>query len=215
MAPDRGRALAGGILYLVTFVTSIPAAALYAPLLAGEPADPTAAAWSAVLEVALALACIGTAVVLFPLLRPSGELGAIGFVAARTLEAAIILIGVIAVLSLATLRADGTASEDPVARLLVELHRWAFLLGPGLIPAINALCIAPVVFRARLVPRAIPIVGMVGIPLLLASATASIFGALDQTAPIAALLAAPIALWELSLGIGLIVRGARGARRVS
>jgi hypothetical protein len=156
MAPDRGRALAGGVLYLVTFVTSVPAAALYAPLLAGEPADPTAAAWSAVLEVALALACIGTAVVLLPLLRPSGELGAIGFVAARTLEAAIILIGVIAVLSLATL-----------------------------------------------------IVGMVGIPLLLASATASVFGALDQTAPLAALLAAPIALWELSLGVGLIVRGVR------
>ena len=152
MPSPRALAATAGALYLVTIATSIPAAALNAPLLAGAAeVDPTAAAWSAVLEVVLALSCIGTAVVLFPLIRRAGEVGALGFVAARTLEAAVIVTGVIAVLSLSGLREAGLASDDPVSLLLVELHRWAFLLGPGLIPAVNALCLAPVLYRARLV----------------------------------------------------------------
>jgi len=210
MPSARTLAAAGGALYLVTIVTSIPAAALKAPLLAGAAdADPTAAAWSAVLEVVLALACIGTAVVMFPVLRRAGEIGALGFVTARTLEAAIIATGVIAVLSLSSLRDAGLASDDPVSLLLVDVHRWAFLLGPGLIPAVNALCLAPLLYRARLVPRVIPLVGMLGIPLLTASAVATMFGLFAQTSPVAAALAAPIALWELSLGVWLVARGFR------
>jgi len=210
MPSTRALATAGGILYLVTIVTSIPAAALNAPLLAGAAdADPTAAAWSAVLEVVLALSCIGTAVVLYPVLRRAGEIGALGFVTARTLEAAIIVSGVITVLSLSSLREAGLASDDPISSLLVELHRWAFLLGPGLIPAVNALCLAPTLYRARLVPRVIPLVGMIGIPLLVFSAVATVFGLFAQTSPVAAALAAPIALWELSLGIWLVARGFR------
>ncbi len=209
MPSPRTHAAAGGALYLVTIVTSIPAAALKAPLLAGADADPAAAAWSAVLEVVLALSCIGTAVVMFPVLRRAGEVGALGFVTARTLEAAIIVTGVISVLSMSSLRGAGVASDDAVSLLLVEVHRWAFLLGPGLIPAINALCLAPLLYRARLVPRVIPLVGMIGIPLLLASATATMFGLFTQTSPVAAALAAPIALWELSLGIWLVVKGFR------
>jgi len=210
MLSPRALAATAGALYLVTFLTSIPAAALNAPLLAGAAdADPAAAAWASVLEVLLALSCIGTAVVLFPLIRRAGEIGALGFVASRTLEAGIIITGVVAVLSLSSLREAGTASDDPVAMLLVELHRWAFLLGPGLIPAVNALCLAPVLYRARLIPRVIPVVGMVGIPLLAVSAFATMFGLFGQTSPVAAALAAPIALWELGLGVWLVVRGFR------
>ena len=209
MSSPRALAATAGALYLVTFVTSIPAAALNAPLLAGTDVEPAASAAASVLEVLLALACIGTAVVLFPLIRRAGEIGALGFVASRTLEAGVIITGVVAVLSLSSLREAGTASDDPVALLLVEAHRWAFLLGPGLIPAVNALCLAPVLYRARLLPRVIPVVGMIGIPLLTASAFATVFGLFDQTSPVAAALAAPIALWELALGVWLVVRGFR------
>lgn len=210
MPAHRRLSLAAGLLYLATFVTSIPAAALYAPLLAGAAdADPAAARWGAVLEVALALTCIGTAVVLAPVVRRVSEVASLGFVAARTLEAAIIVLGIAAVLALSAARAAGAAADEPVAAMLVELHRWAFLIGPGLIPAINALCLAPALYRGRLVPRAIPIAGMVGIPLLLASATATLLGVFDQTSPLAAAFAAPIALWELALGLWLTFRGFR------
>lgn len=208
MTPDRKLALSAGVLYLVTIVTSIPAAALEAPLLAGT-VDPSAAAWAVALEVLLALSCIGTAVVLYPITRRVSQVGALGFVAARTLEAGIIVTGALSVLALLELNDAGAATGDPAVRLLVSVHDGAFLLGPGLIPAINALCLAPVLFRARLVPRVIPLVGMVGIPLLVASAVATLFGAIDQLSPIAAVAAAPIALWELSLGLWLTIRGFR------
>ncbi|MCS0500023.1 DUF4386 domain-containing protein [Protaetiibacter mangrovi] len=209
--PDHRRlSLAAGVLYLLTFVTSIPAAALYVPLLAGGAhPDPSPTATGAVLEIVLAVSCIGTAVVLAPVVRRVSEVAALGFVAARTTEAALILVGVATVLTLSALRVAGAAADDPSAELLVEAHRWAFLLGPGLIPAINALCLAPALYRGRLVPRAIPIVGMIGIPLLLASATATVFGVFEQTSPLAAAAAAPIALWELSLGLWLTFAGFR------
>ncbi|WP_227000895.1 DUF4386 domain-containing protein [Protaetiibacter intestinalis] len=209
MPAHRRLSLAAGLLYLATFAASIPAALLYAPLLAGAARpDPVAARTAALLEVALALSCIGTAVVLAPVVRRVSEVAALGFVAARTLEAGIIVLGVVAVLTLSGVRATA-APDDAVAQALVEVHRWAFLLGPGLIPAINALFLAPALFRARFVPRAIPLVGMVGIPLLLASASATVFGVFDQTSPPAALAAAPIALWELGLGLWLSIRGFR------
>src|SRR5690606_27396544 len=151
------------------------AALLYAPLLAGEgQPDAVAVRVSAVLEVLLALACIGTAVVLAPIVSRVSETAALGFIAARTLEASIIVLGVIAVLSLLGMRVAGLAADDPVAAVLVEVQRWAFLLGPGLIPAVNALCLAPALLRARLVPRVIPIVGIIAIPLLAASACATL-----------------------------------------
>ncbi|MFT4283740.1 MAG: DUF4386 domain-containing protein [Protaetiibacter sp.] len=210
MPAHRRLALTAGLLYLATFATSIPAAALYAPLLAGAAhPDPTGIRVAALLEVLLAVTCIGTAVVLAPVVRRVSEVAAFGFAAARTLEASIIVLGVVTVLVLAGARAAGVDADDPLAASLVEAHRWAFLLGPGLIPAVNALFLAPALLRGRLVPRAIPLVGIVGIPLLAASACATLFGAFDQTSPVAAAAAAPIALWELSLGLWLTFRGFR------
>jgi len=203
MTTTRRLALIAGILYLVTFATSIPALALKSPFLDGATTDPVALRWAVVLELVLAIACVGTAAALLPIVRRGDEALAVGFVASRTIEAAIIVMGVLALLAIATL---GDAAASPA---LVALHDWAFLLGPGILPAINAMLLAPALLRARLVPSAIPIVGLVGAPLLLASAGATLFGAVDQVSSVAALLAAPIALWEASLGVWLVVRGVR------
>ncbi len=200
MTRTRRLAFIAGALYLLTVVTSIPALALKAPVLA-DPAGGGAAALqtAAALEFVLALACIGTAVALFPVVRRVDEATALGFVGSRTLEAAIIVMGVISML--------GVLVAGPTAPALVSMHDWAFLLGPGTIPAVNALLLAPLLLRAGLVPRALPIIGLVGAPLLLIAAVGTLFGIIDQVSPVGFLSALLIAAWEIGLGFWLVIKG--------
>ena len=221
--PMRQTALLAGALYLVTFVTSIPTLKLYAPLRdhadfvlgAGSATGPT---WGAFLEIALALACVGTAVVLFPVAKRQSERAALGFLAARTLEAGLILVGVVSLLSVLTLRHDvaATAGADApslvtAGHTLVAVYDRTFLLGQSLMPVVSALCLGSVLYRSGLVPRIIPAVGLVGAPLLLASDIAIFFGAYQQGSALAGLAALPIAVWEFALGVWLVVKGFRPA----
>lgn len=218
MSPVRKAALAAGLCYIATFVFSIPAVGFYDGVL-NNPGFVHGAGgdggvlWGAVFEVITALTGIGTAVALYPIIRRHGAMNAIGFVASRTLEAAMIFAGIISVLALYTLRQDLGGADGvglaTTAQALVAMKDWTFLLGPGLMPAVNALCLATVLRRTGLVPRIIPTVGLVGAPLLVASSTATLFGAWDQVSAPAMLLALPIAAWELSVGIYLAVKGVR------
>jgi hypothetical protein len=214
----RSTALTAGILYLITFVASIPALVLYKPFT--DHADFVVGAgsssgvmWGALLEVVMAFACIGTAVVLYPVARRQSETAALGFVTARVLEASLIFVGVISVLAAVTLRPDLSAGDSASAitagHTLIAVHKWAFLLGPGLIPGINALCLGYVMYRSRLVPRSIPTIGLLGAPLLFAAAAGAILGHVDQVSAVGALAALPIAAWEFSLGMWLVVKGFR------
>jgi hypothetical protein len=209
---ERRLALIGGLLYLVTFATSIPGAVMEAPMLASG-ASPALATSGALLEVILAFANVGTAVVLFPILRRHNEPLALGFVVSRTLESGLVFTGILAVLSLVTMSPRGGGGA--VIEGLVALHGWAFLLGPGLMPAANAALFGSVLLRYRLVPRIIPLVGLIGAPLLVASAVGTMFGAWTQESPVAAVLALPIALWELAIGLWLVFRGVRGSSPVT
>ncbi|MEP7766186.1 DUF4386 domain-containing protein [Sanguibacter sp. 25GB23B1] len=214
MPSPRTVATVAGALYLVTIATSIPALALKAPFLDGAAgASSDAVLWAAILELALALNCIGTAVVLYPVVRRTDPVLALSFVASRTLEAAIIMIGIIAMLTLVSVRASGVggAGDTGVPDALTAMHDWAFLLGPGVMPAVNALLLGTALLRSRLVPRIIPLVGLVGAPLLLLAAGGTTFGLFDQVSPVSAVAAVPIALWELSLGMWLVVKGFRPA----
>jgi len=137
MFHDRWLARAAAALYLVTWVTSV----LALPLYGGSATDSTAGLASrasvltaSVLEVVLALAVVGTSLLLYPLLRPHGPAAAVGYIALRTLEASVILVGVVAVLP-AVARPATTASPglDPaVGAGLHLLHDWTFIVGPGL-----------------------------------------------------------------------------------
>ena len=226
MLSNRTLAAVAGALYLLTFVTSFPALALKESYLRGD-GGPLAAQWGAVLEILLALACIETAVFLYPIARKYSPALAIGFVASRVLEASTIVMGVLALLSVMTRReaeqmraeqmraeqmssgitANEAASVSDSESILVALHDWAFLLGPGLVPAVNALLLGTILYAARLVPRIIPLVGLIGAPLLAVSALGTILGVVDQVSPLAGLLALPIAFWELSLGLWLLFKG--------
>ncbi|MDF1487476.1 DUF4386 domain-containing protein [Tessaracoccus caeni] len=203
MATDRMLAATAGSLYLLTFVTSFPALALKESFLRGDGA-PSSALWGAALEIVLAFACVGTAVAIHPVGHTRSPALSLGFVAARTVEASTIMVGVLALLSITTVRAgSGSAAEAA----LVALHDWAFLLGPGLLPSVNALLLGTLLYRHRLVPRVIPLVGLIGAPLLAISFLGTLFGVVDQVSPIAGALALPIALWELSVGLWLLIKG--------
>ncbi|KHK95555.1 hypothetical protein LK09_18685 [Microbacterium mangrovi] len=203
MTPDRRTALTAGLLYLATFATSVPALALKTAYFAGD-AGRAAASLGAVLELLLAAACVGTALVLFPVTRRISEPLGLGFVVSRTLEATMIMVGVLALLGTAALRDAGHAAA---AAPLVALHDASFLLGPAVMAAVNALLLGTVMYRGRLVPRVIPLTGLIGAPLLLASSVGVLCGAWSQTSPVAAIATVPVALWELSLGVWLTVKG--------
>lgn len=216
MSPMRRAALLAGLLYLITFATSIPALILKGPVLRdahfilGSGAS-TGVLWGGILDLLLAVACIGTAVVLFPVVRRQSEAAALGFVAARSVEAVLIVVGVLSLFSILTLRGDPSGSDAAsllaIGSALVAMHDWTFLLGPGVIPAVNALCLGYVLLRSGLVPRVIPTVGLIGAPLLIVSATATMFGVYDQVSVWSAIGALPIALWELALGVWLVAKG--------
>ena len=209
----RKTALVGGALYLITFATSIPARVLYGPVrsdpnyILGPGAD-TQVLFAGFLDLMLALACIGTAVTLYPVVKRQNEGVAVGFVGSRILEAAIIVAGVVSLLSIVTLRQAGADADSlAVSQALTAGYDWAFLFGPGFMACVNALLLGSLMYRSGLVPRIIPLVGLIGAPILLASDIAVMFGLWEQFAPSALIATVPIALWESSLGVYLVVKG--------
>ena len=222
MDPMRKVALAGGLLYLVTFAASIPQLALFADLVADPagfirtPGSNLAVQWGSWLEAVTAASCVGTALALYPVTRRVSRTAAIGFVTSRVVEAAMILVGVLCVLAVVSLRGDlaGAVGAEAdalgvVGQALIEVRQWSFLVGPGLIAGVNGLFLGYVMYRSRLVPRIIPIVGLVGAPLIILSATVTMLGGWDQVSIAGSLCALPIAAWELSLGVWLTVKGFR------
>lgn len=211
MTSLRRTALVAGGLYLVTFA-SIPTLALYGPVRDPNyiigPGPDTAAIVGGVLEMIVALACIGTAVALYPVVKRQNEGVALGFVSVRVLEAATIVAGVVSLLSVVTLRQAGAGTDALITgQALVALHDWTFLLGQSLMPAVNAMLLGSLMYQSRLVPRILPLLGLIGAPLLLASTTATMFGINEPISVWSAIAALPIALWELSLGVWLMVKG--------
>jgi Domain of unknown function (DUF4386) len=208
----RKTALTAGVIYLITFI-SIPTIALYGPVrndpnyIVG-PGPDSPVIFGGVLEIIVALACIDTAVVLYPVVKRQNEAVAMGFIGARVLEAAAIFAGVVSILSVVTLRQAGAGPDALVTgQALVALHNWTTLLGQGFLPAVNALLLGSLLYRSRLVPRIIPLVGLLGAPLLVVSDIATLFGLKEPVSALSALAALPIALWEFSLGVYLIVKG--------
>lgn len=215
-APRKVAALAGA-LYLITFLSSIPALLMITPILENpsyiiSAGNDSQILVGSLLDLVNALACIGTAVVLFPITRRVNEGAALGFVASRLLEAAIIVVGVMALFTVVTLRQpDATGAEADTLTLiggaLVNLRDWTFVFGPGLMPGINALLLGYVLYRSRLVPRIIPAMGLVGGPLLISSAVGVMLGINEPVSVWAGIATAPIFLWELSVGLWMLFRG--------
>jgi hypothetical protein len=205
----------------LTFLTSIPAALiLYEPILNEADyilgsGDDTRVTLGALLEIFLMIGNIGTAVVMFPILRRQSETLSLSYVASRTVESTIIGVGAISLLSIVTLRddlagsigADG-GSLEVVGQSLVAVHDWTFLLGPGFCVGVNGILLGYLMYRTGLMPPRLALFGVVGGPLIFASAIAVLLGAYEQDG-VHALFSLPEAIFEAAFAIYLIVKGFR------
>lgn len=200
-----------GIFYILTFV-SIPTLSLYGPVrepgyILGNGSDHKVVL-GGILEVIVALTGIGSALALYPVLRRQNQTVSLGLIASRTLEAATIFLGVAFLLSIVTLRKNGTGSEGLAsAQTLVALYDRIFVLGQGFIPAINDLLLGYLLYKSRLVPRALSLLGIAGAFVLLAVWLTIMSGYIDRLSVWSALSAIPVAVFEFSLGLYLLIRG--------
>ncbi len=220
MSLDQKRARWFGVLYLITFITSIPALLLYEPALrhpvayiAGAGHD-TQVLFGALLELLLIIANIGTAVVIFPIVRRQNEELSLGYVTARLFECTFILVGILCMLGIVTLRNQVAGpSEGTVAYTLAAIKDWTFLLGPGWVVGWgNGLILGYLMYSSRLVPRRAVWLGLVGGPLIIVSGTAVMFTGNHPSSTLHALqgvLSIPEILWELFLGIYCTIWGFR------
>ena len=220
--PSRRIARVAGIFMVITFI-SIPALLLYDQVLhdtnfiLGGGGGVWRVYVGALFEILTLIGGIGMAVTLFPVLRRQSEGLALGYVAVRVFESCLIAVGIVSLLAVVTLRGDlaGAAGTDSASlvlsgRSLVAVHDATFLLGPAFCAAIgNGLILGYLMLRSGLVPRRLAQLGMVGGSLALVTALLVLFGAYDQSSAASFVLTLPEAVWELSLGIYLIVKGFR------
>jgi hypothetical protein len=216
MEPDRRTAMIAGGLFIATFATAILGKVLYGPVLddadyiLGSGSD-TQVAWGAVFELLLIIANIGTAVVLFPILKRQSESAALGYVAARIVECTFIAVGIVSVLAVITLRQDATAdgaSLGVVGESLVALKDWTFILGPGFVVGVgNGLLLGYLMYSSGLVPRRMAMLGLIGGPLICLSGIAVVLGAIEEGSNAQMIASVPEILWEASLGIYLTFKG--------
>ncbi len=217
----RRTSLAAGLFFAGTFIFSIPALPLYdsvlnnADYILGDDGLDAKVSLGAFLEILTIVCNIGTAIVLYPILRRQNEAVALGYVAVRIFESTMIAVGLMSLMAVVTLRDDlvGTAGTDSgslvvAGHSLVTLHDWTFLLGPAFCAGLgNGILLGYLMYTSRLVPRRMAMLGLIGGPLALVTATAVLFGAWDQLSAISFLFTLPEIAWEASLTIYLLVKG--------
>jgi hypothetical protein len=226
--PTRRTATIVGWLFIVTYVTSIAAKMwFYPPLFDGNyvtgPGQDSRVLWGAFAEAILIIANIGTATAIYTVIRQRHPNLAISFVAARVMESVFIGVGILAVLTVVTLRQDYAAADDQsaaglaaVGEAFVTMQQWTFNLGPSFVVGVGNGCILGfIMWRTGLVPRRLSILGLVGGPVLIATGSAAILGLIEPGGVVQSLSAAPEFFWELGLGIYLIVKGFRATDRVA
>jgi hypothetical protein len=207
-----------GALYLITFITSIPALWLYQPVL-DNPVHYIAGAghdnrifFGAFLELLLIISNIGTAIVVYPLLKRVNEICAIGYVTARVMECTFILVGILSVIAVVGLRdsppAGSQAVVGSIAYTLAAIKDWTFLLGPGFVVGIgNGLLLGYLMYRSGLVPRRMAMLGLVAGPLICITGVLAMFGAIEVQGTVQSLATIPEFVWELFLGLYPLIKG--------
>jgi hypothetical protein len=223
--PPRKLARITGLLWIATFITSIPALLLYDPLLnnkdfiLGAGGGDTRIFIGAALELLLIIANIGTAVLPYSLFKRYNERLALGFVTARLVECGFIAVGIVSVLAIMTLRQDPAGASDgtlvALGQSLVAVHDATFLLGPGFVVGVgNGLILGYLMYTSGLMPQRLAIFGLVGGPLVCASGIAVMFGAFEASGATQFLFTVPEIIWEASLGIYLTFKGFKASAAI-
>src|SRR4249920_3955007 len=214
----RKTALVAGVLYLLTFISSIPAVFLQSPVL-NDPAfiisniSTEQVRLGALFDIVNSLTAIGTAVALYAVIKRQSPSFGIGFVSSRLFEGTVLMIGVISILSIVTLQQPGATGAEAsllvtVQHTLVTVRNWTFVLGTG-VPALNAFLLGWIMYKSRLVPQAIPVLGLIGAPLFTSWIIGYILGVTEAGTAWHGIGVAPIFIWELSLGLWMTFKGFR------
>ena len=212
-----------GWLWIITFVTSIPARFIFYAPVRDEPNYVTGAgdlalaalATGAVFELILIIANVGTAVVPYSVHKRYSEVGAVAYVTARVMESVFIAIGILGILAIVTLRQDAPSGATPaLGQGLEAVYEWAFRIGPGFFVGVgNGLILGYMMYKSGLVPRWMAMFGLVGGPLIILMGVLVIFDVIDPGTDagmaIQGLMTIPEAFWELSLGFYLAFKGFR------
>ena len=216
MTSSRKSALAVGVLFILTFITSIGAVFAYGPVLSagyitGAGTD-SGVFFGAFLELMLILTNIGCAVVLFPFLKRQNEALSLGYVGARIVECTFILVGLISVLALSSMRGAATGADagslSLIGKSLLAIHDWTFLLGPGFTDGIGTgMILGYLMYKSGLVGRRMALVGLVGGTLLAASGALVLLGFIPRGGSIQGIMTIPEVVWEAFLGLYLTVKG--------
>jgi hypothetical protein len=216
MTFSRKSALAVGVLFILTFITSIGAVFAYGPVLS-DPAYITGAGddgrvfFGAFLELLLIITNIACATVLFPILRRQNEALALSYVAARIVECTFILVGLLSLLTIATMRGDATAADagplTMIGRSLLALHNWTFLLGPGFADGVGTgMILGYLMYKSGIVGRRMALVGVVGGTMLATSGVAVLLGLIPQGGAVQGIATIPEVIWEAFLGLYLLFK---------
>jgi hypothetical protein len=215
MADDQRHGRIFGVLFILTFVTSILAYILFQDILDDpaayitEDGKDNVMYLAVLLEFFLIVTNVGTAVVLYPIAKRQNQALAIGFVAARIIESVFIAAGTIFILGVISLRQDAPDAAD-LAVSLAALKDWTFLFGPGFtVPLGNGLILGYLMYRSGLVPRRMAWLGMIGGPLLFISSTGDLFEWWETGSTIPGLFVIPEFIWEAFLGIYCAIWGFR------
>jgi len=219
MSDHRHAARLVGVFFILAAVAAIMGLMLYQPVLGTDYLTQGAAhadrvILGAIMELILVVSAVGTATTMFPILRKYNETVALWHVCFRFLEAIVITVGIVSVLSLVTLSREfaAAASPDPAffqaaGITLQAVHEWTFLLGPNFLLGINTIMYSYIFYKSGLLPRFIPILGMIGAVLIFLAALLELFGVIGQLSVWGAILAIPVFLNEMILAVWLIAKG--------
>ena len=209
-----------GVLFILAAVTAIVGLVLYQPILSDPDylikgaENANQVILGALLELILVCSAVGTAIMLFPYLRKHNESIALGYLCFRFLEAVIITIGIVSVLSLLSLSREFVSAVAPnlssfqaSGALLLAVHDWTFILGPNFMLGVNTIMCSYLLYKSKLVPRLISVLGLTGATLILVAAVLELFGVILQVSAWGAILAIPVFAYEMTLAVWLIVKG--------
>lgn len=209
-----------GALFITAAVTAIVAVLLYRPILNNSnyliagAAHKNQIVLGAIFELILACSVIGISILMFPIFKKYNESIALGYVCFRLFEAALIVVGIVSVLSLLTLSQEfvkagalNASSFQASGTMLIAIHDWTFKLGPDFMLGVNTMMCGYLLYKLKLVPRFIAVAGVIGATLILIATTFEMFGVFLPLSTWGKILAMPIAVYEMTLAVWLIVKG--------
>ncbi|HYG01882.1 MAG TPA: DUF4386 domain-containing protein [Chryseosolibacter sp.] len=219
MHTNKNIAIIIGVLFLIAAIASIAGLLLYGPVLNNPEyilngSQNSRISWGAVLEIITAFAVMGTAIALYPVLKNYNERLALAAVGFRLAEGVVIIIGILCLLTIVTLNQDAGKALDSnlpayliAGKLLVTFHNWTFLYGPNVLLGPSTLMTAYVLYKTKLVPRAVSTLGLIGGPLIFLCGVLVTLGLFNQISIWGTLLAIPVFAYEMSLAIWLVSKG--------